>query len=48
MTGVERLRKDFDPGQSTQEVFLNQIEPGTYTLMVTSDTDGHPKKLVLR
>jgi len=47
VTGVERLRKDFDPGQSTQEVFLNQIEPGTYTLMVTSDTDTHLEKVVV-
>ncbi len=47
VTGVERLRKDFDPGQSTQEIFLNQIEPGTYTLMVTSDMDTHLEKVVV-
>ncbi|MDZ4748111.1 MAG: T9SS type A sorting domain-containing protein [Saprospiraceae bacterium] len=47
ITGVERLRKDFDPGQSTQEVLLNQIEPGTYTLIVTSDTDTHLEKIVV-
>ncbi len=47
VTGVERLRKDFDPGQSTIEVMLDQIEPGAYTLMVTSDTDTHLEKIVV-
>lgn len=47
VTGVERLRKDFDPGQSTQEVLLDQVEPGTYTLIVTSDTDTHLEKVVV-
>jgi hypothetical protein len=47
VTGVERLRQDFDAGQSTQEMLIDQIEPGTYTLMVTSDTDTHIEKVVV-
>ena len=47
VTGVERLRKEFDPGQRNMEIMLDQIEPGTYTLMVTSDTDTYIEKIVV-